>query len=542
MQNNTTGSYNSAFGVGSLGSNTTASNNTAVGYQAGYNNTGSYNVYDGYQAGYYMSSGSYNTAIGIGAMTGSATPANNTGGYNTAVGVNAMISLTSGSNNVAVGRDAGSTITTGGGGVYIGRGAGASTNLGNTMVGYLSGQNMTSPTENYGTTLVGFYSGNSIVGGNDNAFLGSYSGRFQTGNYNVAVGGGAMYGINGSSSGSGNTALGYSAGSAITTGTYNVSIGRFAGSAQSGGSGTDNTSIGNSAGSYISSGNYNTAVGSGALQNNTTASYNTAVGYQAGYSNTTGANNVFVGRLAGYAATTAQGNVFIGDGAGIAVTTGYANTFIGPNWSAGGSSGGLVTTGYKNTIIGAYTGNQNGLDIRTASNYVVLSDGDGAPRAYNDANTWRFGTTSDTNNHMVASASGNGSYLQTNHPSGASSGYSYHIFTYNSSTIGSITQSGTTAVLFNVTSDQRLKENIVDAPEFGSVIDSLQVRSFDWKTDHTHQRAGFIAQELVTVAPEAVHQPVNEEEMMAVDYSKLVPMLVKEIQDLRKRLAALEAK
>jgi hypothetical protein len=107
--------------------------------------------------------------------------------------------------------------------------------------------------------------------------------------------------------------------------------------------------------------------------------------------------------------------------------------------------------------------------------------------------------------------------------------------------IGSITTT-TVATLFNTTSDQRLKENIVDSLEFGSVIDSIQVRSFDWKTEQIHQRAGFIAQELVTVAPEAVHQPANEEEMMAVDYSKLVPMLVKEIQSLRKRITALEAK
>ena len=111
-------------------------------------------------------------------------------------------------------------------------------------------------------------------------------------------------------------------------------------------------------------------------------------------------------------------------------------------------------------------------------------------------------------------------------------------FGYGGSEIGSISQSGTTAVLYNVTSDQRLKENIVDAPEFGSVIDSIQVRSFDWKENNSHQRAGFIAQELVTVAPEAVHQPADPEEMMAVDYSKLVPMLVKEIQSLRQRLSA----
>ena len=103
--------------------------------------------------------------------------------------------------------------------------------------------------------------------------------------------------------------------------------------------------------------------------------------------------------------------------------------------------------------------------------------------------------------------------------------------------IGSITTT-TVATLFNTTSDQRLKENIVDADDAAYLIDSLQVRKFDWKIDNTHQRYGFVAQELVAVAPEAVHQPTNEEEMMAVDYSKLVPMLVKEIQSLRKRLAA----
>ncbi len=42
----------------------------------------------------------------------------------------------------------------------------------------------------------------------------------------------------------------------------------------------------------------------------------------------------------------------------------------------------LMTTGSKNSIFGAYNGNQGGLDIRTASNNIVLSDGDGNPRAY----------------------------------------------------------------------------------------------------------------------------------------------------------------
>jgi hypothetical protein len=51
-----------------------------------------------------------------------------------------------------------------------------------------------------------------------------------------------------------------------------------------------------------------------------------------------------------------------------------------------------------------------------------------------------------------------------------------------------------------------------------------------------------VAQELVEVAPYAVYQPLKPEEMMAVDYSKLVPMMIKEIQDLKARLTALESK
>jgi len=102
---------------------------------------------------------------------------------------------------------------------------------------------------------------------------------------------------------------------------------------------------------------------------------------------------------------------------------------------------------------------------------------------------------------------------------------------------GSISQTDTVTT-YNVTSDQRLKENIADAEPASALIDNFQVRQYNWKSNGSHQRYGFIAQELVVVAPEAVHQPADPEEMMAVDYSKLVPMLVKEIQDLRKRLAA----
>jgi len=105
---------------------------------------------------------------------------------------------------------------------------------------------------------------------------------------------------------------------------------------------------------------------------------------------------------------------------------------------------------------------------------------------------------------------------------------------------GSISISGSTTS-YNTSSDQRLKDNIVDAPSASDDIDAIQVRSFDWKADGSHQKYGMVAQELQTVAPEAVSAPEDPEEMMGVDYSKLVPMMLKEIQSLRARIAALES-
>ena len=104
---------------------------------------------------------------------------------------------------------------------------------------------------------------------------------------------------------------------------------------------------------------------------------------------------------------------------------------------------------------------------------------------------------------------------------------------------GTITTNGT-STSYNTSSDQRLKENIADADDAGSKIDAIQVRKYDWKADGSHQDYGMIAQELQAVAPEAVSGDADSEEMMGVDYSKLVPMLIKEIQSLRNRVAQLE--
>ena len=201
-----------------------------------------------------------------------------------------------------------------------------------------------------------------------------------------------------------NTAVGASALAANTSGSENIAIGTEALRFNTTGARNtalawralynNTTGVSNTAVSVAlpsnTTGSYNTAVGDQALQLNTTASNNTAVGYQAGYTNQTGRNNLFLGYQAGFTSNhnTDNGNTCIGNYAGYYLTTGTANTFVGSTKPSGGIGSGInMTTGSSNTILGNFTGNQGGLDIRTASNYIVLSDGDGNPRAYWNGST-----------------------------------------------------------------------------------------------------------------------------------------------------------
>jgi hypothetical protein len=165
---------------------------------------------------------------------------------------------------------------------------------------------------------------------------------------NTAVGASALAA---NTSGAFNNAFGTSALASNTTASANNAFGWLALTGNT--TGASNSSFGHAALTTNSTGSYNSAFGQGALQLSTTSSNNTAVGYQAGYTNTTGTINAYFGAYAGY------------------VATGSYNTFIGT------SCGEAVTTGSKNTIIGRFNGNQNGLDMRTINNVVVLSDGDG---------------------------------------------------------------------------------------------------------------------------------------------------------------------
>jgi hypothetical protein len=127
------------------------------------------------------------------------------------------------------------------------------------------------------------------------------------GSENTANGGQALLG---NISGSGNTANGFQA-------------------LYSNISGDRNTANGTQALQNNTSGQLNVANGYQALYNSTTGNQNTAGGSQALYYNTTGAFNTAYGTLALASNTTGRNNTAIGDGAGLNLTTGDGNVYIG---------------------------------------------------------------------------------------------------------------------------------------------------------------------------------------------------------------------
>ena len=98
---------------------------------------------------------------------------------------------------------------------------------------------------------------------------------------------------------------------------------------------------------------------------------------------------------------------------------------------------------------------------------------------------------------------------------------------------------GTGFMLYNTTSDARLKKNIMPVGDVGDIIDTIQIVSHDWKQNDAHTDYSVIAQDLYKAVPQAVLKGDDNEEITEiwqVDHSKLVPLLVKEIQTLRSRL------
>jgi len=75
-------------------------------------------------------------------------------------------------------------------------------------------------------------------------------------------------------------------------------------------------------------------------------------------------------------------------------------------------------------------------------------------------------------------------------------------------------------------------------------IKALKPARFDYNQDESESsaRVGFIAQEVLPVLPHVVSVPEDSEQMMGVSTTEMIPVLVKAIQELEARLAALESK
>ena len=453
-----------------------------------------------------------NTAVGASALA-----ANTTGDATVAIGHQALIANTTGYNQVAVGKGALGTNTTGNNNVAVGNAALLSntTASNNTAVGYQAGYSNT------------------------------------TGTYQVAIGDSAMYT---NSTGTNNVAVGRAAMYANTTGSYNVAMGSAEGT------------NGYSALRFNTTGTYNTAIGSGALTFNTTASNNTAVGYQAGYTNSTGYGNVYIGDRAGQLNTTYQYNTFVGATAGQNANGGVFNSFFGAG------AGYLVTTGAKNTIIGGYNGNQGGLDIRTASNYIVLSDGDGNPRGIFDGSGRLFlgGVTSGTY-QLAVGGSGNvqlykstiGGYFQSydgNISNNIDFGSYLSIMGSGSSSNALILSEGSSSRIYAIAlnngvylntsgtswtsnSDERLKDIIEPISDAANKVCTLRAVIGKYKTDDDGVRRSFlIAQDVQAVLPEAVTVDDDEQQTLGVQYTEVIPLLVAAIKEQQETITQLKAR
>jgi hypothetical protein len=322
-----------------------------------------------------------------------------------------------------------------------------------------------------------------------------------------------------SNQGSANTAFGYSA-LRNGFGSYNSAFGI---SSLSGNSGNYNTAAG-----YVSlrdnRGSYNTATGSWALVVNSTGSYNTAVGYQALYSNTTGSYNAALGIGALYKNTTGVHNVGVGYHALNLSTTGGYNLAIGDlalayattannNTAVGYGTLDHATTGGSNTALGSKAGDK----ITTGSGNILIDHVGGSAT---ETKTIRIGTAQTK--AFIAGIRG------------VTTGVSDAVTVM----IDSKGQLGT------VKSSARYKEDIHDMAAYSSRLYQLRPVTYRYKEPAEDGQKplepGLVAEEVAKVYPDLV---VNNAagQVETVQYHKLTPMLLNEVQQQRRELDSLLA-
>ncbi len=121
--------------------------------------------------------------------------------------------------------------------------------------------------------------------------------------------------------------------------------------------------------------------------------------------------------------------------------------------------------------------------------------------------------------------------------------------------VGTITTNGS-ATAFNTSSDYRLKENVITDWDGTTLLKQLKPSKFNFKADADTTIQGFLAHEVSSIVPQAVSGEKDavytaeeaadgegvegQPNYQGIDHSKLVPLLVKTIQELESRITTLE--
>ena len=425
----------------------------------------------------------------------------------------------------------------------------------NTILGIRAGDSLTSGDSN---TLIGNNAGDSITTGTNSVAVGmdALAGTSTVGN-NVAVGKNAYK----AGTSSNNVYVGYDAGSAATTGSYQVGIGVSAGNSDTG-SGSisigwfanrNNTAagtltVGYQAGYSQTSGTANTNLGYQAGYSNTTSGYRTMMGYEAGEFNT-GANNTFIGYHAGtgvLGSSTADRTTIIGSEAGEAITTGLLNVLIGYQ------AGKALTVGGSNVAVGSEAlKTENSRSFSVAVGTSALTVQDASANAYNAAlghNAGNSITTGIKNTCLGGKAAADNSLItgDNNIVIGFEASPSADNVD-NEITLGDANIATLRCQVTSITSlsDKRDKTNIEDSSYGLDLINSLKAVTFDWNMRDGakvgQKDLGFIAQDLQEVDDENLQLVYsNNPEKLEASYGRLIPVLVKAIQDLSAKVTALE--
>ena len=257
---------------------------------------------------------------------------------------------------------------------------------------------------------------------------------------------------------------------------------------------------------------------------------------------------------------------------GLAVTGALSST-TGATFATSSGSVGIGTTtpnktglsamatvnGASNSGFEVAVGDTRIVGLYASSSVAVLNAFANVPMQFSTNNTTRMtidtsgnllvGTTTTSGNAGFQFLPNNGACVASvDHITGISSGSFYYSYNYNGSSIGSVSQVGTTQVLFNVNSDYRLKNITGPLTDSGTFIDALKPKVGTWKSDGS-KFVGFLAHEFAEVSPSSVvgeKDAVDAEgkpvyQGMQAGTAEVIANLVAQIQELRQRVAALES-